>query len=732
MADFTYGIDNWKDGVIQSVEPDRVPGLVDAKNTTFWKAASGETCIGTRPGLRRCAWLSGNGVSTMEDVRFLTPYNYPANNSVVHTRYLAMIDKAGNLGFKEQDDSYSGAYVAPPGGYPAPTTCVRPEYVDSVDATVMNGRLLLVAGPTKRSVFGKTYTPFGVAAPGATATLSATIGGTPVRLPADTYSVYVTAYNSTTGAESNPTYLGEYTTDGGNNALISVSLSTTGVLADKWRIYIQRQSTQAQAYLLTDVYTLGDAQKSGDGNIAVADATVVVNVSAAVIADFVTPVPDLFENMPLPDDVVYVATFGRRLIGASRRKLYWSKLDNPDAFPVQNFEIFASPDGADITGLLVLNDENLLVTTLTGTFVVQGLDPQYWVVKPIDLSVGCVGKKSMVRYDGGVGWWSPQFGPVLYEGGQIKKIGQEFLGPVVIPSALQGNICGGWDPQSEIVLWNVPDVGYAENSQVLPYHYRVGKWAARSWDTFLIRAMATGWENNGTPRLFVTDLLTGLYCFAAEEKFDGRLPSEGTLTGTFVGSGGEAASVTGTGYYYSIPNPTYENLIGQRITVVDSQGRFVGRTTIRSQTTTVAIGLSPTIPVTNGETYTYYISTPYVELTTGWIDAGEPFMRKRFDRLYVDLQTSYPVTMPVVVKLNRNPLTIAQTMTVTTVQGATATLDVTWDVPVTLSTPFVKKRLNVWKNGHVIQFVFMHAQPETLIVSRIFGTGRMLHDRYYA
>lgn len=734
MADFTYSIDNWKDGVVQSVDTDRVPGsgVVDAKNTTFWKTASGDTCIGTRPGLRRAAWLTGTAAPTLVNVRYMAPYNYPANNSVVHTRYLAMIDESGNLGFKEQDDSWDGAFIAPPGGYPSPSTCVRPEYVDSIDSTVMNGRLLLVAGPTQRSVFGKSYTPFGVRAPGATATVSPTVGGTPVRLPADTYSVYVTAYHSSTGAESNPTYVGDFTTDGLNNALINVNLSTGGMLADKWRIYIQRQSTQAQAYLLKDVYTLGDAQKSSDGDIAVADSTVVVNVSAAVIADLITPVPGLFENNPLPEDVVYVANFGRRLVGASRRKLYWSKLDNPDAFPPQNNEIFASPDGADITGLLVLTDENLLVTTTTGTFVVQGLDPQYWVVKPIDLNIGCVGKKSMIRYDGGVAWWSPQFGPVVFENGEIRKIGKELLGELKIPSALQQGILGGWEPQTETILWNLPAEGYVYNVRLLPYQYRVGRWSASMWDPLQCRAMATGWDNNGVNRLFVTDNRVSLYYFAVEELFDGQLPGNGKVTGTVVAGSDTITSITDTGFYYYIPNSTYQNLEGQRITFVDSSGRFVGRTTILTHTTATVLGLETAITVTSGQTYTYYISTPYVEIITGWLDGGEPFLRKRFDRLYVDAQTSYPISFPIVVRLNRNDQTVAATLTMTTAQGVTASLDVTWDVPVLLTTPFAKKRLNVWKNGHNMQVVLMNAQPETVVVSRLFFTGRMLHDRYYA
>lgn len=730
MADFTHLIENWSNGIVQAVDGDRVPdtALLDAKNTQFWKNSSGDAVIGTRSGLRLSTQFISSSIE-LNRFRYLATYNYPASDDVAHTRYMAVIDNAGKLVYKEQDDSWDGTELVPPGGYPSPTTCIPPEYVASIDSTVMNGRLFFVAGPISRSLRGKTYEPFGILAPQATASLSATIGGTTIRLPADTYSVWVTAYNSTTGAESNPTFVGDYTTDGGNNGLIQVTFNSTGVLTDKWRIYVQRQSTQAQAYLLTDVYTLGDAQKSSDGNIAIADSTVVVNVSGAVLADLVTPLPDLYENNPLPSGVLYVTTYGRRLVGASRRKVYWSKLDLPDAFPPQNFEIFETPDGSEITGIAPANDELLIVWTTTGTYGIFGLDPQYWVVKPIDDKIGCSSSRSIVKFDGGIGWWSPQYGPVVMRGQEIEKIGLELLGRLPVSPFQIGQIESGWDPESDTIVWAYAGEGDTTNTLLLPFNYRVNRWAARWWDPLPVWAMATGWDANGNPRLFVTDTFYNLWYFDKQWRYDGFGPDYGTIEGTFTAGASTISGVSGTGFYSGLNG---RNLRGQMVTVVDSTGALVGRRMVSQQFSTTGLTFDRTMDVTNGATYAFYVGTPYFEISTGHIDAGEAFLRKRFDRLYVDIGASYPVSLLCQVRLNRSPVTVATTMMVTPTAGSTATLDATWDLSVTTSEPFIKKRLNIWKNGHTCQIIISQPKPETVMIRRMMLLGRMLSDRYYA
>lgn len=743
MADFTYDIHDWATGVVQSIEGDKLPSgaLTSALNTQFWHVGGGRSAIGTRPGLRLATEFIDGVMTTPSEFRHIQPYQYPANSDVAHTRYMACVSGDGRLFYKEQDDGWDGEVLTPPATYPNPSTCIPADSVDKIDATVMNGRLIYVAGATRRSLFGKTYQPFGVQAPQGTAQAAQIGGGVAVRLPADTYSIYITAYESTTGVESNPTYLGDVITSGdvggltGTNptGVIAVSLASTGVVSDKWRIYIQRQSTQAQAYLLTDVYTSADSQVSSDGDIAVTDDDVVVNVSAVILADLIRPVPLGTENSEMPGDAVYVATYGRRLIAASRRKLYWSKLDVPDAFPPENFEIIDTGEGDEIVGLMPMSGEQLLVFTTTSVWVLEGIDPQYWTFKPLDNTVGCAGRKSIVRFDNDVAWWSPQYGPVVMRSGQIDKIAYDLLGreriEQISPFQWQ-NISGGWDPVYEHIVWAVPDVGDVDTTILLPYNHRLNKWAAEYWDPLTVNCMTTGFDNHGRQRLFMMDDSFRLYYLDNNALYDG-LPG-GTATGAFAAGSGEISAITGTGFYNQSVGATTKTLAKQRVTIVDADGHLVGRRTITSSNATT-LNLDRSVLVTSGQTYTYYVSTPYMSVMTNWMDNDQPFLRKRHDRLYLDTQCSdSAVPIIVDVQLNNNDQTNVLTLEVLSSTVQTATTNATWDVPVITTQPFAKQRHGVWKNAHNCRIVLSQPKAAQAIVSKLTLTGRMLNDRYYS
>ena len=597
----------------------------------------------------------------------------------------------------------------------------------------MNGRLILVAGPLRRSLFGKTYQPFGVQAPQASALLTPTVGGVPIRLPADTYDLFVTTYVSATGAESNPTYLGEFTTDGNNDGLIQVTLANTGVLADKWRIYVRRQSTQAIAYRLTDVYLADDSIVSSDGDILISANVVVVNVSSEVLADLILPVPLAHENDEMPADTVFVATYGRRLIAASRRKLYWSKLDIPDAFPPENFEIIDTGEGDEITGIVPTTGEQLLVFTTSSVWVVDGIDPQYWRLKPIDTTVGCVGRKSIVAFDDAMAWWSPQYGPVLMAGGQIEKIGYDLLGKQTVEGVTPFDwpmIVSGWDPSTTHIVWGITGTGDVKPTLLWPYNYRLKTWAASYWDPSTVGGMATGRDNHGRQRLFLID--DGYRLSYLDDTYNYDALPGGTATGTFVAGSSEISTIAGTGFYNQTYGANTADLRRLRVTIVDSAGQFVARRTIQSNTTT-SITLRRSVLVTSGATYTYYICTPHMQLMTNWFDGDQPFLRKRHDRLYVDVQCSES-TVPLLinVQLNNDASVNAKTFSVLAENVVAGTVDATWDATLVLSVPFVKKRLGVWKNGHNCRVTFMQAQPVKSVVSKIVVSGRMLSDRYYA
>lgn len=743
--EFSYEINDWATGVVQSIEKDKLPqgALSEAKNTQFWNVGVGQAAIGTRAGLRRVCRFIDSSTSPHYDYVHLTPYSYSVSENAVPNTTLVAIEKAGRLRFKDQGDTWDGSHY-----YPTGLTQAFTGPVTSIDSTVMNNRLFILAGAERRSLLGKTFVPFGLRPPAPAINVPKPL--LPLfetALPSDTYSVYVTAYEPKTGTESEPLFLGDIQTNG-NAIVLSVAAAEltsdlwggSGSAADKyWRIYMMRQSTQSQPYLVQNIYDNDSGLLiTSDGNISglLATTSAVMSVTTVMtaeeIADLVIPMPAFGSNLPLDSSAVYLATFGRRLIGASRRRLFWSKLDQPDSFPEGNSETIDSGLGDEITGIMPLSDEVLIVWTKTATFGLMGNDPQTWTLKPIDLTVGCVGKQSAVQFDGKIGWWSPQHGPVILDGGQIQKIGKELIGQQQLTDLVNFNvqtIAGGWDPQSDTVVWSVPGMGDVANSILLPFNVRLNRWCANEWDPVSVPVMATVEDNAGKPRLFVMDSGYTLFCFDQNSQTDGA--GGGTLSGTFVAGASQISTITGSGFFYEAVGGSRDTLFNQRVTIVDANGDVVARRIIASNTASV-LTLDRAVEVTNGATYGYYISAPLVTFNTGWLDNDMPFFRKRHDRLYVDMKMS-GISAPVVGRFFiNNGVESVVDFTITAGQGAATTLDVTWDVSVLLTTPFVKVRKNLWKNGHNCQIKFQQAQPVTMVLSKLALTGRVLHERYYS
>lgn len=741
MADFGYEVNDWAAGVVQSLEGDKLPSgaLMHARNTHFRHVGLGGASIGTRPGLRLATqFVTFGGPAPGSNYKHLVAYNYPASASVAHTPYMAAIDSFGVLRYKEPDDSWDATTLQPPGSYPSPGTCIPPEFVNEISSTVMNGRLFFVAGTIRRSLLGKTYQPFGLEPIVGTVNTTINVALTN-ELPADTYDVYITAYNTPTGTESSPTFLGTVTTNGALNRHISVTLAST-LVSDTWRVYVQRTSTQSQPYLLTTSYTSGGLTATSTGNIPAATTVVFVNASAEVLADLITPMPTFTENLPLSNEAVMITTFGRRMLAASRRKLFWSKLDLPESWPATNFEVVDTGAGDEIVALVPAGDELCLVLTKNATFGLFGLDPQYWTLKPIDLTLGCVGHKSVVRFDNKVAWWSSQYGPVIFDGQRIQKIGHELLGHEQGDQAtgfVTSEILAGWDPYYEHIVWTIPDVGDVFPTRMLPYNYRLNRFVASTWDPFIVNCMATGKDSSGNDRLFIMDDVYSLYYFDDRTPYDGA--PGGTLSGTFnPGSNFEITTIAGTGFYSQALGANTITLAGQRVTITDSAGNLIARPRISINTSTqLTLDRIVTLPVASVD-YNFYISTPYVEIVTGWLDAGQPFLRKRHDRLYMDFKIE-DASIPVHINLyiNNNHMDIVSSFELLANAGQQVDAppfgtNPTLDVPWTTTMPFTKVRSGLWFNAHNMQIKVHQHQPTPWYLTRLAVLGRMLSDRYYA
>jgi hypothetical protein len=731
MPDFYEEINNWTAGVISSVHGDQGPieALTYALNTYVSRIGGDQGAIATRPALRVVASFLPTSRAVPAGMAHLQPYSYSPTEDTTYTQYLVALAGDGSVWFKTQADQWdNGVYTRPVTGNQA----LQSANTQHIDSTVMNNRMFVTAlNGEKVSFRGTNFEPFGIAQPTITATgQTKSFANATTQLPADTYDVYATFYNPRTGAEGNPSAPMTVTTTAGQSIEVGISYnSEQAALYGQWKIYARRQSTQAVAYLVNVVDTNGNPFS---GPLDLSATKYWINLSTAEWADLITAMPGELENSEPPDEMIYVATYGRRLMGASKRKIYWSKLDQPDNFPPLNFEGIDTGEGDEIMGIYPLRDELLVIFTKGGTWALEGNDPQYWTLKPIDTTIGCVGHKSVIEFDNSLAWWSPQYGPVVLSGGQIQKIGLELLGQDswTYGPELDIRIKGGWDPQYQHLVWALPqqDDGSLV-SQMYPFSYRTNSWVASKWETIPVGAMTAAFNQRGEQRLFVGDRRCSLGYFDANSVQD-MIPS-GTTEGTFTAGSDSITTIGGSGFYTNVVSGfSTLDLKDRMVTVMTTDGDLVGREWIQSNTSTT-LTLRRAMAVTNGTTYRFAIGSPAVQIMTRWMTGKESFLRKRWDRLFLHMvanDTTIPIRISRQTNFNSTSATIIGTSVAT---AQVANLDATWDVPVQTTEGMKVQRLAVMTNGQALRIIITQLRPIPFVLLKLGLLGRTLSDRYY-
>lgn len=725
MADVYEEIKDFRLGVIASSEGDSIPNnaLTLAYNTAFRAVGPAGPSLGTRPGL---VTVNDSAISGTPVIHRLWPYAY--NNAGTYVNYLALFNNNGTLYYKQENDTLSSA-LAPPANYPfsSGTAFTTGDYVP--DVTVMNNRLFAVnTNGERRSLLGTSYVPFGLS-PIATVAVTAQTGGS-ASMPLEAYDVAVTSYNSSTGSESSASASASVTTAGANDRIRVVITPTSAETAQytHWRIYLRRQSTQTRLYKVTAVEDSGGSAIAGAGDIAIATTTAYIDLTAAQIAALITAAPSTTENNPPTVNCRFLAVYGRRLIAADRSSVFYSKLDLPDNFPPENEEPIDTGEGDQITGIHVFSDELLLVFTTSATLGIFGNDPQTWTVRPIDMTIGCASLRSIAPFNKGVGWWSDRVGPVFFDGMRVSKIGFDNLGADVVIDDVQQTklslINAGVDPSDGHVLWYYPETGVTDRcTRGIPWNYQLNAWEASRWDPIDIASQAIGYNTSGVQRLFVGGHEGQLFYFNRDVKNDGIVG--GTTTGTFTATSSSMSNFTGSGFYNS-----NGKLTDRRFTVVDAMGRPKGRYRISSNDGTTITPSSNIVGLNAGSVYTYYIGGPDVRIYTKWIDFEQPFLRKRFDRLYVQARSDSGTPIPYV---------STQISFTDSFDATPATLEIpgdiwdsgVWDVAQWAGSSVLKRRVGLWRNATACRIAMFHYKANVDLVLTKFGLlARTLSDRY--
>ena len=728
MADLYQEITEFSGGVQSAGPSDRIPlnSTPRAVNTAFRNIGSGVANLGMRPGLKTVNTTAFTGSSA---VIFQKLYSYASAG--IYTNYLVTLTANGELRYKNPANTYTAA-LAPPTGFPTPAGLCFTAAANLVDATVTANRLFLVndAGE-RRSLLGQNYKAWGLTAPATWTVAGAATGAN--SMPNETYDVSVTSYDDTTGGESTLATAVEVAIGGASRRLkvdITPSAAETAQYP-YWRVYLRRQTTQAELYQVQTLYNAAGTAIATDGLIPIATTTVYVDSAAATIANHTTTGYLTGAADPPPAGIRYLAAYGRRLIAADQSQIYWSLLDKPDSFDLLDYEPIDTGEGDRITGLSVFSDELLLIMTSSAIYGLFGNDPQTWTLRPIDVTIGCASHQSIVLFDGKAAWWSPTDGPVVYDGTTIIRPGFDFLGKDAISTDIEQErlsyISGAADYLESRVVWTVPLNGSVlRNSRMIPYNYRVKQFESSDWSPMDICSLSSGFSSDGSQRLFAGNYGGQVFYFDVDAQNDGVATST-THTVSFTPATASISTIAGTGF-----DTTGAGLAERYAVIVDSGNRPIVKVRISSNTATVLTLSAATSALSTSETYTAYIGSPDMRLYTKWMDLDQTFIRKRFDRVYLQIDGSG----------NQGEIQLGTQInfvdtsrpTVAAVSAEDAEYDTgIWDSSVWGGIGIVKKRLSILKTGQAIRVVLFHFIPNQDVVVHTVGVlARPQSDRYYA
>jgi len=730
MEDLYQEQTSFAGGVQPGTPVDRVPetAVASGVNTAFRDIGSGLSLLGCRPGLTAVNTTAlGVSVGGDPNLDFARLYTYDSGSA--YTNYLAVVNRNGKLYYKNPNNTFTSEVTLPSGwGYASGTKCFSAGDVP-IDGAVFNNRLFLVkqsATKELRSFSGTTAVPWGLLPPSSAVVTDV---GSGVNLPAGDYDVATTTYHSTTGAESSLSATTTVTISAGER--IQIVITPTQAEASLYthvRVYLRQQSTQARLYLVSSLGT--------NGNIAMpaylSSTTVYVDLTQAQITAQTTQSPTGDENAPPPAATKYMCVFGRRLLVADERKVYWSRQDKPDNFPPLNFEPIETGEGDVITGIYPFSDEVALIFTTTAVWGIFGNTPETWTIKAVDHTIGCLSHLSLIEFNGMLGWWSDAYGPVIYDGTNITKLGERDLGRDVYTASLnlsRMSFCwAGHDPKYSRVLWAVPALGSSRNNRIFAYNYQLDRFESEQWDPMPAACLSMGYSSDGSLKLFLGSDKGHLFYFNEAVRNDGA-PS-GTVTGTFTGTA-SVSTISGTGFY-----TTGDGLTGRWVLILDSQQRPVAKVEIASNTSTTLTLATTLTTLQVGPTYTYYIGSPDFRLSTRAYDMGRTFFRKRFDRLYLHVSSPLNGAQSLNLTTQISTFDVPGTVLPNTLSlgGVLWDADTSlWDTSLWVGTQNIKKRLPVFIPATYLQVTLYQFITNQDVALRTVGLlAGVQSDRNYA
>ena len=654
---------NFNGGVNTAMAPDNLASSVSpwGRNSVL-DLISGDTAVpACRAGFRV---LNQTAIPDSPSILRIVGFNHIANTTGIVTPYLIAVSGTHDSSRVDTVSTINGTLT------PILSLAAAPElftsYLTIPSATVAQNAVYVCDGATndRRKILLNGFTPapalywapWGMETPDITG-LTVTAGGSGV-MDGD-YEISVSYRNEDSGAVSNRSASVAVTATGGESIVVNwAAVSTLPPEATHIKIHIRKLDLTSLFFEAVDAPTTRGRGLTDE---------VTLNLSVAQLNQLIILSPGTTDHSRPPAQIRGSAWHVSRMFVFDDTNLYWSNLGAPEEFNPSASQPINPKDGGKIITILQVHDSLLLILKSNGVWGLFGTAPEDWELRVIAPGIGCAAPHSAQVLDGKVLWWSED-GPMLWsQQGPPIPIGRDLLGDVtgasVIDPAHLSQLCSVVDAKAHRVWWSATVHNTSQNSLIFPFNTRLGVWESHEWDPFEVSALGVGVDPDGITWVYAGSPYGRLFEYGSSP-YDGARTSNGggtTLTITGSPTSSTSSTLVDTAATFDTDGAGLEGL---NVVVVDLLTRTSMRRTIVSNTAT-ELTVSPVWSQGVSLTSRYFIGSPLFEWDTRWEDWDQPFVKKRFTRLYaqVGLASSLAADVDFEVYTRLDPFLIQKTIT---------------------------------------------------------------------
>jgi hypothetical protein len=296
-------------------------------------------------------------------------------------------------------------------------------------------------------------------------------------------------------------------------------------------------------------------------------------------------------------------------------------------------------------------------------------------------------------------------------------IGLPFIQPTIGPEALDyaqlgRSACAVADIANQMIVWAVPELQQTRNTLVLPYSYRMQRWASDAWTPFDVASLAVVADaTTGQPWVYL-----GGYSGQLFKWWSGT--NDGVASGTASGTVTSATATTLVDTSATF-DTTGGGLVERIVYAIGADGTVQRRRITANTATTLTV--TPAWAATPNSTATYVVGVPHFELDTLWFAGGNVFIKKRWEFAYLQARSagSVPITIALYNNYAESPFKTA-TLTLPSAGGVfdTAVFDVDKFGTITNTTA---TRVRCGKTGRVLKVRLSCLVPNSPLIVMALG-----------